>query len=189
MKKNRKKIWLYSLSFLILFTGGFFCMIHFNSGISSYFSKSNCKFDPKINENIQALIDETIITVANSSLLSLMGKKERLTKIGDSISNEVSDFAYWGYIFSSPRLASDMKKIQSSSPKYEGFLKGMQNKLMREYQENPCFLSQAKGFARYLHLPEKQTIALLQECIANSSSSRYAFRPYLDYLIANKSTN
>ena len=189
MQKIHKKIWVYSGACLILLTGGFFGISYFSSGSSDHSPvSSNCKFNPEIDENIQALIKETIVTVANGSLFSLMGKEDHLRKIGDIISNETSDFAYWGYVFSSPLLATDMKKIQSSSAKYEGFLGGVQHKLMQEYRENPCLMSQAKGFAKYLHLPENEILAVLQECIDNSNKSKYAFRPYLDYLIAKKSS-
>lgn len=156
--------------------------------VENYFeSHSQCTFDPFIKEEIKALIRETIVTVANGGAFSLMGKKSHLIAIGDEISAAVTDFAYWAYVFSTPELALDMKKIQGTSVKYTGFVKGTQNKLTREYKENPCFFEQAGGFAEYLHLPKEELVALLKSCLEKSATDKYAFEKYLDYLIAHKS--
>ncbi len=113
------------------------------------------------------------MTVAHEGVFSLMGKEKHLRQIGAIVSSEVSDFAYWAYVFSSPKLAQDMKLIQKSNLKYKGFVKGTGKTVMQEYHENPCLLEQARGFAHYLKLPEEEFIALLEQCIANGAQNRH----------------
>ncbi len=180
---RKKKIWIAIPLCLLLLGGGFLLTPTGQNHLS--LGRSPCRFNPTMDPQIESLIRETILTVANGSLFSLMGKKRHLNEMGDTISAAITDFAYWGYIFSTPELAQGMKKIKGSSPKYEGFLKGTQNKLVRECNDNPCFWKQAEGFAAYLHLPQQELLPLLQEGIENSTRSKYAFRPYLDYLIAH----
>ena len=186
--KKTKKKWIYfSVVLALVIAAGVFFSINDTSHFSEYFNtNSNCRFNPEINEKNKALIEETIVTVAHEGVFSLMGKEKHLRKIGAIVSNEVSDFAYWAYVFSCPELARDMKIIQKSSLKYKGYITGTRDKLMKDYQENPCLLQQARGFARYLHLPEEQTVAVLKECLDNSNRSKYEFRKYIDYLIENK---
>lgn len=185
MRKNHKRIILYTALSLAVAAGGFVVM---NPQVAeSFHTHSQCKFNPQMSDEVKSMIAETITTVANGSLLSLMGKKSRLVAMGDQISDQVTDFEYWGYVFSTPQLARDMKKIQGSSVKYKGFVKGTQNKLSRESKDNPCFFQEAGEFAEYLHLPKEDTLAVLQSCLAKSSSDKYAFKPYLDYLIAQVS--
>ena len=79
-----------------------------------------------------------------------------------------------------------MKKIQSSSPKYNGFIEGTRNRIMREYHENPCLLEQGQGFAKYLKLRQEETVAILKECIENDQRDKREFKKFLDYIINNK---
>jgi hypothetical protein len=182
--KKIYRISLYALCGAALLTGGVFVALDFSSE-SGYFKKTDttCKFNPYVAPDIEALIEETIVTVANTNLLSLWGKKSHLTQIGDTISHETTNFSYWAYVFSSAKLSNDMKKIQSSSTKYEGFLKGTQNKFIKEYQENHCLFIEAKGFAKYLHLPEDKILALLIQGFHDAPKNKLAFKPFLDYII------
>jgi hypothetical protein len=185
MRKKRKRIWWCVLLCLALFAGGILLTTEGRTGLPiSFRFDSNCTFNPFIAEETKGRIHEIIETVANNGLLSLMGKKGYLIKLGDVVGAATTDFAYWAYVFSTPKLAQDMKKIQRSSVKYEGFIKGSQNKALRECNANPCFLQQARGFAAYLHVPEEELVAVLQECIEESAHNKYAFKKYLDYLIA-----
>ena len=185
MRKIYRNILICSLSGLILVGGGIFFLSP--QGSTYFHVGSTCQFDPNISDEIKGLITETIVTVANGGVFSLMNKKNHLIAIGDQISEAVTDFAYWAYVFSTPQLARDMKKIQGTSVKYNGFIKGTQNKLVRESQQNPCFFEQAEGFAEYLHLPKEEFLALLKSCLEKSVRNKYAFQKYLDYLIAHTS--
>ena len=147
---------------------------------------STCNFDAKISQKNKALIDETITTVADDGLFTLLGKESHLKDMGAILSKEVPDLAYWAYVLSTPKLALGMKTIQESSAKYHGFITGTRDRLMKEYQENPCLLEQAKGFAKYLEIPVEPTVSILKECIDNDSNDKYEFQKFLDYIIKEK---
>ena len=118
----------------------------------------------------------------------MLGKESHLEEIGAILDKEVPDLTYWAYVLSNPKLAEGMKTIQESSTKYNGFIKGTRDKLMKEYHENPCLLEQAKGFAKYLKIPEDQTVSILKECIDNNSKDKYEFKKFLDYIIKEKTS-
>lgn len=182
VKKNQKT-WIYALSIGILVIGGFIFVFSCSSVLpQSWKIFSKCKFDPSISKKNKALIEETFSTVADDGLFSLMGKKSHLEEMGDILSKEVPDLTYWAYVLSDPKLTKDMKTIQDSSAKYNGFIEGTRNRIMREFQENPCFLEQAVGFAEYVNLPSDKTVAILKECIENDSKDRHGFKKFLDYL-------
>lgn len=147
---------------------------------------SQCFFSSEISEKNKALIDETITTVAESGLFSLMGKKSHLEQMGAVLSKEVPDLTYWAYVLSTPKLAQDMKIIQGSSMKYNGFVKGTRDRLMREHRQNPCLLEQAKGFAKYLKIPEEKTVEVLKKSIESDGQDKKAFKAFLDYIIDAK---
>jgi hypothetical protein len=182
--KKRKKIWIYYGAAGILIIGGSCYTLSRTSFLpTSWKIFSQCRFDPTISEKNKALIDETITTVAHKGLFSLLGEKSHLEDMGTILSKEVPDLTYWAYILSHPKLKKDMLLIQDSSPKYNGFIEGTRNRIMREYKENPCLLKQAEGFADYLDLPEDKTVAILKECIENDSKDDEAFKKFLDFII------
>jgi hypothetical protein len=188
--KKSKKIWIYSTAIVVLLAGG----AYYTLSETTLFPKagnilSKCRFSPDISKQNKALIEETITTVANEGVFSLMGKQEHLEQIGKTLDKEVPDLTYWAYVLSNPTLAKDMKKIQGSSLKYDGFITGTRNKLMKEYHTNPCLLEQAEGFAKYLKLPEKETVSILKQCIDNDSEGKYEFKKFLDYIIEGKTKN
>lgn len=185
LKKSTKIAALCLIIFAVLATGFFLFFSHSTvfSNYTSVFSK--CKFDPEINQKNKALIDETITTVADTGLFSLLGEKSHLEEMGTILSNEVPDLSYWAYILSNPQLVPKVKLIQDSSPKYNGFIEGTRDRILKEYHENPCFLEEAKGFAEYLGLPEDQTVAVLKECIEKNEEDDESFKAFLDFIIAN----
>lgn len=187
--KKSTKIWIgASILGALLLGGALFTFCNTSVFSSSWNILSSCKFNPEVSEKNKALIDETITTVANESLFSLIGEKTHLEEMGTILTKEVPDLAYWAYILSNSKLAEKMLIIQESSLKYNGFIIGTRDRLMREYQENPCLLQQAEGFAKYLKIPKNQTVAILKECIDNDSSDKYEFKKFMDYIINETTT-
>ncbi len=188
--KKNKKIWIYAVAIGILIIGAAIWVICRDSTSAPWKIFSSCKFDPSISPKNKALIDETFSTVSGEGLFSLMGKKSHLEEIGDIIGKEVPDLTYWAYVLSSPKLTKEMKIIQQSSAKYNGFIEGTRNRLMQEYQANPtCLLTQAAEFAKYVHLSQEKTVAVLKDCIDHDSQDSHGFKKFLDYLFDAKGQN
>ncbi|MBX9922623.1 MAG: hypothetical protein K2Y01_00795 [Rhabdochlamydiaceae bacterium] len=189
MNKPKKtiKFWIYALILGVLLVGGGLFILSRTSLLPhSWKISSKCKFDPTISKKNKALIDETFSTVADDGLFSLMGKKSHLEDMGTILSNEVPDLSYWAYVLSDPKLTKDMKTIQDSSAKYNGFIEGTRDRIMKEYHENPCLLEQAEGFAEYVKLPKDKTVAILKECIDHNSEDKHGFKKFLDYLFGEE---
>lgn len=187
--KKHKKLWIYALLLGAIVIGGAIWAICCSSGASPWKMFSKCGFDPSISKKNKALIDETFSTVADDGLFTLLGKKSRLEEIGAIIGKEVPDLVYWAYVLSTPKLKKEMKTIQTSSPKYNGFIEATQKRIMKEYHENSCLLKQAAEFAKYVHLPEEKTVAVLKDCIDNDSKDSHGFKKFLDYLFQDPVQN
>ncbi len=184
LKKNTKTS-IYVVILIALVIGGALWILSCSSLVPhSWKTTSHCEFNPSISNKNKALINETFATVANDGLFSLLGKKSHLEDMGEILSKEVPDLTYWAYVLSDPKLTQDMKIIQKSSAKYNGFIEGTRNRIMKECQDPSCFLSQAAEFSQYVHLPEDTTVNILKECIANDGQDVHAFKKFLDYLFA-----
>lgn len=185
--KKKTKTSIYIVTLIALVLGGALWILSCSSLVPhSWETKSNCQFNPSISNKNKALINETFATVANDGLFSLLGKKSHLENMGEILSKEVPDLTYWAYVLSDPKLTQDMKVIQKSSAKYNGFIEGTRNRIMKECQDPSCFLNQAAEFSQYVHLPEETTVNILKECMANDSQDVHAFKKFLDYLFAEK---
>jgi len=186
LQKN-KKIYVCSIGLLAFLIGGSYWTLSRTSLFTGSWNViSECSFNPDISEKNKKLIDETITTVAHKGVFSLLGDKSHLEDMGRILSKEVPDLAYWAYILNDPKLKSDMMIIRKSSPKYNGFIDGTADRLLKESKENPCLLQQAKGFAKYVGLPEDKTVEVLKECLEKGLEDEDQFEKFLDYILTGK---
>jgi len=123
-----------------------------------------------------------------TSLIGLAFKSSHLHEVGHVLDEHVPPFEFLGYIFSHPKLVKAMTEVKMSNSKYNGFVEGLRKNMLKEY-ESSCFFYRAKGFAKYLNLDEEKTIAILKECVerAKTKNDKRAFKPFVNYLIAEKS--
>lgn len=185
--KSRKKMWLFvGIGALVVIGGVYMLYSQPSLKIGTVEIGSQCKFDPYVSDKNKKLIEETITTVAHKGVFSLMGEKSHLQEMGRTLSREVPDLAYWAYILKDPKLKSDMLIIRKSSPKYNGFVEGTQDRLIQENRENSCLLEEAKGFAKYVGISEEETVFLLKKSLENEGKDEDRFEDFLDYILTGK---
>ncbi len=186
--KKAKVLWVIILVVVLGSVGGYFFL---SSSPATNYSwnllSKNCHFKMDISDKSQKEISEIVETVANTGYLSLLGKKGHLDRLGDIVDKEVETLDFWGYIFSQPKLANDMKKIQGESMKYNNFVQNSGKGFLKAYHQNKCFLEQVESFAKYLKINPKKTVELMKECLKKGESDKNAFKPFIDYLIEEKS--
>lgn len=187
-KRSQKKLWWFIAIILIAgaCVGGYFYLTSSHANESWNPLSSDCRFDMKIAEKQKENITTIISTVANDGYFALLGQKGKLNKLGDEVDKNVTSLQFWGYIFSQPKLAQDMKKISKDSMKFGDFLTNSLKNLTRMEKENSCFYDQVEGFAKYLKVDPEKTKSILKECIAKGKSDSKALRPFIQYLIDQK---
>lgn len=147
----------------------------------------SCEFVSTVDAKNGAKITEIVSTVAHTRALSLLSKRKHLDDLGDQVAKEVPFLQFWGYIFSNPKLTHDMKLIQNSSFKYNSFISGGREAVLKDYDSNKeCFLKQVDGFAVFLKLDPKTTTPLAQSSLESFRTYKNGLKPFFDYLIAER---
>jgi hypothetical protein len=160
------------------------------SGVEKVVHKGDCssfsmKTDAKSIENIE----EIVTTLANTSTVGLAFKASHLRAVGKEIDNKVpSPFVFLAIIFSNPKLAKDMKIVQQSAYKYNNFCEGLDKNMMLSYQNKECFEKTVRGFSKQLKLNFEKTFTIVETCAEHGKNGhKNAFKPFVDYLIKQKS--
>lgn len=132
-------------------------------------------------------ISDIITTMGTTSTFGLAFEQGRLERLGNEI-NHVPPLEFQAVIFSDPQLAYYMRVIRESSMKYNNYVAGLQPGLVKEYQDG-YLLEKTKGFAKYLNIPVEKTVQVVKDCSENAvqHKSKLAYKPFVDYLIEQKS--
>lgn len=145
-------------------------------------------FDYQVDRDQQQKIYELIHTLSTSNLISLGFKRDHMVRLGDQIDQKTPPLQFLATIFRDPELAKDMSKIKTSRFKYHSFVNGLEANMLKEYRAGRL-TKEIGGFAAYLHLNEAQVTKLVEEGVkkAQNNPQELAFRPFVDYLIMQKS--
>lgn len=178
---------LFAIVVLVVMIGGYFFLADSSAANKPWNPISReCSFKLNISSADQHRITEIVETVANDGYLTLLGEQGHLNQLGKIVDKDVPSLQFWGYIFSVPKLAKSMKKIQSESMKYNHFVESSLEGFHKESQQNECFYTQVEHFATFLKVDPKKTVSILKSCLAKGKSDKKALKPFLDYLISQK---
>jgi hypothetical protein len=148
---------------------------------------ASCEFEFSVTEANGAKISEIVTTVARTRALFLWGKESHLRKLGDDVDKDVNFFQFWAFVFSHPKLTNDMKKIQSSTMKYNPFISGGRKAILEAYNsDKECYLKTGIGFATFLKLDPETTVMHLKEGLEALEKNDTGLKPFFDYLILEK---
>ncbi len=97
------------------------------------------EWDPnKLEDWEKETIEDIFLTIAESSVPSLLFESFRLTRLGDSIQH-LPPLQFLGYIFTQPRLKDCIRIMSRSFFKWPPFIEGVQDNMDKEYFKGTLF--------------------------------------------------
>ncbi len=114
-----------------------------------------------INNEEKKLISDIVNTLASYNVVELLFKKGELQSKGEKIQH-VHPMRFMGYVFSDPKLSSNMQKISSSYFKWSGFVDGFAQRIEQEHQRNNLS-KHVPGFIKEIHVDTDQVNYYIQK--------------------------
>ena len=119
--------------------------------VSSLFSE---EFVLTVSSERAEIIDEIVTTMGNTNLILLKFKESQLKELSKKLKG-MGSFNFLGYIFTQPELKEQMKAIEDSSWKFNGFMGSVRRGFDRDKASGSIW-EQITGFARLLDVDEEK---------------------------------